>query len=321
MRKYTHLYEQICTLENLELADDKARKGKCHQPAIIEHDKNKEEDLLMLRAMLINKRFITSKYTTFKIFEPKEREIFRLPYFPDRILHHAIINIIGPKIEATFTGDTFSCIKGRGIHGALYALREALKDERSTRYCLKIDIQKFYPSVDHEILKTLLRKKFKDHDLFLLLDNIIDSAPGLPIGNLLSQIFSNFYLTPFDYFIKNGRPHLKYLRYADDMIFLLDTKEELHKLLACIRVYLWNELKLRIKSNYQLFPVDARGIDAFGYVCFHHKTWVRKSIKQRFARKIRKGINNASIPPYVGWLKHANAKHLLKKILCTASAN
>ncbi len=321
MKRYNHLYEQICSLENLELADIRARKGKLHQRCIIEHDKHKEEDLLLIRQMLINKTFTTSKYTTFKVYEPKERVISRLPYFPDRIIHHAIVNVIGPILTATFTADTYSCIKGRGVHGALNKLTHYLKDEQSTRYCLQIDAEKFYPSINHDILKSLLRRKINDVDLLWLLDDIIDSAPGLPIGNLLSQYFANFYLTPLDYKIKDGKPKLRYLRYADDIVCLLSNKPELHQLLAEIREYFHNKLGLKIKGNYQIFPVAARGIDVFGYVSFHSHILWRKRTKKRFARRLKKNRNRTAISSYVGLAMHVNCNHLLKKLLCTNSVH
>ena len=179
MKRINNLYKQICSIENLELADAKARKGKSSQYGIILHDKNKKENIQKLHELLINKEYRTSEYTTFKIFEPKERDIFRLPYYPDRITHHAVMNVLEGIFVSVFTADTFSCIKGRGIHAAANAVKCALKDNSGTRYCLKIDIKKFYPSVDHEILKQLLRRKFKDQDLLWLLDEIIDSADGL----------------------------------------------------------------------------------------------------------------------------------------------
>ncbi len=129
--------------------------------------------------MLKNKTYQTSRYETFKIYEPKERTIFKLPYFPDRITHHAIMNVLEPIFVPTFTADTYSCIKGKGVHAALKAVRRALTDKEGTRYCLKLDVKKFYPSIDHQTLKDQLRRKFKDNDLLWLLGNIIDSAPGV----------------------------------------------------------------------------------------------------------------------------------------------
>jgi retron-type reverse transcriptase len=182
-------------MENLQLADTKASKGKSNQYGVQLHNRNKEANLLQLQQMLLNRTYKTSAYSTFKVYEPKERTVFRLPYFPDRITHHAIMNVLEPIFTGCFTNDTYSCIKNKGIHAAARGVRKALRDTAGTQYCLKLDIKKFYPNIDHEVLKQLLRRKFKDRDLLWLLDEIIDSADGVPIGNYLSQYFANFHLT------------------------------------------------------------------------------------------------------------------------------
>ena len=315
MKRKSNLYQQICSIENLMLADQIARKGKLKQPGIIEHDLQRESNIRELHHALITKSYRTSDYTTFTIFEPKERLIFRLPYFPDRILHHAVMNILEPIFVATFTADTYSCIKQRGIHAAANAVKRALKDEPGTQYCLKLDIKKFYPSIDHDILKALIRRKFKDQDLLDLLDEIINSADGLPIGNYLSQYLANFYLTYFDHWIKETKKVRYYFRYADDLVILADSKPYLHELLAEIREYMSDYLKLTIKENYQVFPVDSRGIDFVGYVFYHSHTRLRKSIKKSFARAISKGSNSQSIASYAGWAKHCDSRNLIKKLL------
>ena len=217
MKRIGNLYQQVYGLENLKLADIKAGKGKSAQYGVKLHNKNREANLFALHLMLKNKTYKTSPYTTFKIYEPKEREVFRLPYFPDLM------------------------------------------------YCLKLDVRKFYPSINHYVLKKMLRRKFKDADLLWLLDEIIDSAPGLPIGNYLSQYFANFYLAYFDHWIKEEKRVKYYFRYADDMVILSDDKSYLHDLLKEIGKYFNEELKLEIKSNYQIFPVDSRSIDFVGY--------------------------------------------------------
>jgi RNA-directed DNA polymerase len=214
-----------------------------------------------------------------------------------------------------FTADTYSCIKGRGIHGALRAVKRALKDGTGTKYCLKLDITKFYPSVNHAILKRMLRRKFKDQDLLWLLEEIIDSADGLPIGNYLSQYFANFYLTGFDHWLKEKKRVRYYFRYADDLVFFAPDKESLHQMLADIREYLWNNLKLKVKGNYQVFPVESRGVDFLGYVFRHYYIRMRKAIKKRFARLVAVRPNFASIAAYYGWACHCNSNHLLKKLL------
>ena len=315
MKRKGNLYQQIYSIENIELADSIARKGKSKQPGVIWHDKNRDTNILDLHEMLKNKTYKTSEYTTFTIFEPKERLIFRLPYFPDRITHHAVMNILEPIFVSTFTADTYSCIKGRGIHAAARAVKRALNDFENTQYCLKLDIKKFYPNIDHYILKQLLRKKIKDNDLLWLLDEIIDSTDGLPIGNYLSQYFANFYLAYFDHWIKEQKGVKYYFRYADDLVILSKDKKELHRLLADIREYLLNNLKLTIKSNYQVFPVKPRGIDFVGYVFYHTHTLLRKSIKQNFARMLKQNRNAQSIASYNGWAAHCNSTNLLKKLL------
>jgi retron-type reverse transcriptase len=297
------------------LADSIARKGKLTQPGILKHDQNREKNIQDLHIMLKNKTYKTSAYTTFTIYEPKERLIFRLPYYPDRIVHHAVMNVLEPIFVSVFTVDTYSCIKKRGIHAAARAVKQALKDIPGTQYCLKLDIKKFYPNVDHKILKQLLRKKIKDKDLLWLLDGIIDSADGLPIGNYLSQYLANFYLTYFDHWMKENRHVKYYFRYADDLVILSDSKPYLHQLLSEIRKYLQNNLNLIVKDNYQVFPVDSRGIDFVGYVFRHSHILLRKSIKQSFARAIARNNNPQSIASYTGWAKHCDSKNLLNKLL------
>lgn len=314
MKRINNLYQHIIHPDNLRLADQKARKGKGWQYGVQLHERNREANLMELQNMLAQKTYRTSRYTTFKVYEPKEREVFRLPYYPDRITHHAIMNVLEPIFVASFTADTYSCIKKRGIHAAANAVKKALRDVPGSQYCLKLDITKFYPSVDHDVLKQLLRRKLKDKDLLWLLDEIIDSAPGLPIGNYLSQYLANFYLTYFDHWLKQEKKVRYYFRYADDLVILAATKPELHELLADIRQYL-SGLKLQIKPNYQVFPVAARSVDFVGYKFYHTHTLVRPSIKKNFARMLARRKNRASISSYMGWLKHANTNHLIKKLL------
>lgn len=313
MKRIGNIYSQVTSLANLQEADMKARKGKLGTYGVRLHSRNEEGNLFVLKDMLESKTYKTSEYDIFTIFEPKERIVYRLPYFPDRITHHAILNVLEPIFVRTFTQDTYSCIKKRGIHKMAKKIKRDLLDVDGTQYCLKIDIKKFYPNIDHDVLKGLLRRKFKDKDLLWLLDEIIDSAPGLPIGNYLSQYLANFYLSYFDHWLKEKKGVRYYYRYADDMVILAKDKALLRKLLQDIIVYL-DELKLEVKDNYQIFPVEARGIDVVGYVFRHKYTRVRKTIKKNFARKVKK-LDRKAIPSYLSWMKHCNARHLTKKIL------
>jgi RNA-directed DNA polymerase len=314
MKRIGNLYEQITSLKNLQEADEKAQKGKTNQYGVTLHKRNQESNLLALQDMLVSKTYQTSPYDIFTIHEPKERIVYRLPFFPDRIAHHAIMNVLEPIFVSTFTTDTYSCIKKRGIHKLLRNLKRDLNDTDGTQYCLKFDIKKFYPSIDHDVMKALLRRKFKDQDLLWLLDEIIDSAPGLPIGNYLSQYLANFYLSYFDHWIKEEQRVKYYYRYADDIVILDSDKTRLHELLSAITHYL-RDLKLEVKENHQVFPVQARGIDFVGYVFYHSHIRLRKQIKQNFARKISKNPDHPGKASYLGWLGHCNGKHLTKKLL------
>lgn len=314
MKRKGNLYEQMCSIENLMLAEKKARKRKSKQYGIKTFDKNKDAHIQRLHEALISETYRISDYKTFLIYEPKERMVFKLPYI-DRIVQHAIMIVIEQLFTPTFTADSYSCIKEKGIHAASNAVKKALCNKQDTAYCLKLDIRKYYPSVNHDILKQLIRRKIKDSRLLRLLDGIIDSADGLPIGNYLSQLFANVYLNGFDHWLKEQRGVKHYFRYADDMVILGGDKPYLHDLLGQIQLYLQTQLKLEVKRNYQIFPVAVRGIDFVGYKHYHSHTLLRKSIKKNFARSIAKGAKQATIASYKGWAKHANTKHLLKKLL------
>lgn len=325
MKRIGNLFDLVISLDNLRLADEKARKGKLRTYGVQVHDKHREANILALHESLKNGTFKTSKYHIFTIYEPKERLIYRLPYYPDRILHHAIMNILEPIWIGVFNKDTYSCIKNRGIHACAQSVRKALKqDPDGTKFCLKIDVRKFYPSINHELLKEILRRKLKDARLLALLDEIIDSTEyGVPIGNYLSQYFANLYLAYFDHWIKEKKRVKYYWRYADDMVFLAADKETLHKLLHEIRAYL-KDLKLQVKRNYQVFPVDARGVDFLGYVFYHSHTLLRKSIKRKLCRRVA-SLNKRKIAPtkeaykqqicsWWGWCKYCNSSNLIKKL-------
>lgn len=323
MKRYNNLFDKIVSLDNLYEADKRARRQKSHRPEVMLFDKNKDNLLLDLQRKLINGEYETSEYYVFKIYEPKEKEIFKLPYYPDRIVHHAIMNIMEPIWVSAFVKGTYSCIRKRGIHKALKDVKFALKDEINTQYCLKLDIRKFYPSIDHDILKTIIRKKIKDKRLLSLLDEIIESAQGVPIGNYLSQFFANLYLTYLDHWIKEQKKVRYYFRYADDIVILGRDKQELRDLFYNIQDYLNNKLKLNFKDNWQIFKVDSRGIDFVGYRIFHTHTLLRKHIKKNFCKKINKlnkkqnldkDTYKQKICSYIGWIKYCNGRNLLNKM-------
>ena len=322
--RVNNLHSLVCSQQNILKADINARKNKSRRKSVKQHDLQKDEHILQIQKDLSKCQYKTSQYETFKIYEPKERIIFKLPYYPDRIVHHALMNILEPIWKKIFIKSTYSCIKGRGIHKLLKDLKKDLaKYPDKTVYCLKLDIRKFYPSLDHQILKDIIQKKIKDKYLLSTLYEIIDSASGVPIGNYLSQFFANLYLAYFDHWIKEELKCKFYYRYADDIVILHDNKDFLHNVLVSIKLYLSIVLKLQIKPNYQIFPIEDRGIDFVGYVFRHHYILVRKSIKNKIFKVLSNFNKNDNLyldylynrlTSYKGWLKYCNSKNLMNKI-------
>ena len=322
MKRYDNLYARICSLDNLLLADTRARRGKGGRYGVRVFDRDRLGNLLRLRESLLAGTFRTTPYSVFTIHDPKEREIYRLPYYPDRIVHHAVMNILEPIWVRTFISETYACVKGRGIQGAEDGVQAALKsDPDGTRYCLKLDIRHFYPSIDHGTLKAIIRRKIKDGRLLALLDGIIDSAPGVPIGNYLSQYFANLYLTPFDHWLKEVKGVRYYFRYADDMVIFGADKAALHALLRGMRVELREGYGLEVKGNWQVFPTDARGVDFVGFVFRHGYTRLRKGIKRSACRRAAKcraleGLKEKkqALASYIGWVRHCDGRNLSYKL-------
>lgn len=326
MKRIGNLYKKIHDLENLRLAHKNARKGKGFYGDVKMVDNNENYYLMQIQEMLINKTYKTSPYEVFKVWDKtKEREIYKLPYYPDRIVQWAVLQIIEPILRNKMVSNTFSSIKGRGIHQGLSRVKLALRDKENTQYCLKFDIRHYYPSINHTILKQMYGGIFKDNDLLWLINEIIDSVEmsedtGIPIGNYLSQWSANIYLSSFDHWLKEVK-YCKYVfRYMDDVVILSKSKEELHELLKEIMKYL-GCLKLELKGNYQVFPSNVRGIDFLGYRIFRDYTLLRKSTCLNFKRKMNKlkkkkaltYSDNCTIQSYLGWLKWCNSYRLKKK--------
>ena len=308
-----------------------ARKDKSYYKDVQMVDKNVNKYCKEIQKMLLNYEYkIEAKDYTKKIINDKGkiRELNKLPYYPHRIIQWAIMLQIQEIFHKQFTNFTCASLPRRGIHKALDLLKNYLKDEENTKYCLKLDIYHFYPSINQKILKEMLRRKFKDPELLWLLDLIIDSHnEGLPIGSYLSQYLANFYLSYFDHWLKEEK-NIKYvIRYMDDIVILDKNKKTLHKLKQEIEKYLINKLNLKIKDNWQVFPVESRGIDFVGYKTFHNYSLLRKNTKQRFIKAITEIHNHLEhhttltshqtciVHSYNGWLKWCNSYKLKKKYI------
>jgi len=326
MKRYGNIYEKIYSYDNLLKAHHNARKGKGFYQEVKKFNSNEDYYIKQIQKMLIDKTYKTSDYTVFTIVDRgKEREIYKLPYFPDRVVQWAIMLQLEPIFLETFIYDSYAAIPNKGMHLASTRLSKWLKyDKENTLYCFKMDIKKFFPNINHDILKQLLRRKIKDEDVLVLLDEIIDSTEkGIPIGNYISQYFANFYLTYFDHWIKEELQIKYYMRYMDDLIILHSSKEHLHQIKQKIEQYLRNELRLTIKENWQVFPVDVRGIDFVGYRHFRNYTLLRKSTYKNFRKNMNK-INKkkrlsdsdiCSVRSYEGWLMWCNSYNLREKYI------
>lgn len=332
MKRYGNLYSKICDMDNLREAHRHARRNKHWYAEVQQVDTDSEKYLKDLQTMLLTHTYDTSEYVVFDRKEGKKvRQIYKLPYFPDRICQWAILQVIEPIFISKLTKDTYSAIPKRGIHQALGRLKSDLrKDPEGTKYCLKLDVRKYYPSINHDCLKQVLRTIFKDEELLDLLGEIIDSTPGdtgIPIGNYMSQWYGNIYLYQFDHYVKEVLGVKHYYRYMDDMVFFAETKEELYEIFLFVDNYLRNRLKLGIKDNWQIFPTAVRGVDFLGYRIFPDYILLRKTTAKNIVKRVnetKKTIESSgkmtrhqwcSLNSYEGWLKWCDSYRFKQKYI------
>lgn len=313
------LFESIVEKDNFIVAQKLSRQGKSNRKEIKIFEANLDKNLEEVRQLVIAKKFHTAKYRSKKIFEPKERIIYILPYAPDRIVQHAIMNILVPYMEKMFITDSYACITGRGQTRASLRTMEAV---RRNKYCLKCDIHHFYPSINQNILSQMYHKKFRDKDFLYLMDDIIFSFPGgynCPIGNYTSQWNGNFYLTPLDKFCKHELKIKDYIRYCDDFLLFGDDKSYLHECRKRIEDFIGKYELTYSKAD--VFSVK-QGIDFCGYRHFDNYILLRKSTAKKEMKRLKelpgefenglitKDKMRSTIDSMIGWQKHANTHNL-----------
>lgn len=291
MKRYGNLFDKVVSFDNLLLAAKKAFKGKKDKSRIAEFYFNLENELIELQKELKLQTYTPITLRTFMIMEPKVRKIGASD-IRDRVVHHALCNIIEPFFEKGYISHSYACRKGKGLHKAV---RHAQKHCRMYRYFLKLDIKRYFESVDHDILKNLLKRKFKDPALLWLLNIIIDSShnreKGIPIGNLTSQHFANFYLDKMDHYIKDTLRVKGYLRYMDDFLLFESNKVELHRFKARISSFLENELLLKLKEAAIVIAPCSSGVPFLGFRIFPSIIRFRQENKRRLIRKFKKRGN------------------------------
>ena len=321
MKRTGHLYEKICDKQNIRTAIYKAAKGKRHRTDVQKILRNIDKYVDHIHHLLTNQIYRPADYSEGVVTEGsknKERKIFKPHFYPDQIVHWAIMLQLAPVLRKGMYGITCGSVPGRGVHyGKKYMERWLIADRKNTKYYLKMDISKFYPSVDLPTLEKKLATKIKDKKLLRLIHIILEKGEGLPIGILLSQWFANFYLQSMDHFIKQQLKAKYYVRYMDDMVIFGANKRELHK----IRVAIANHLaadRLKLKQNYQVCRTDKEPIDFMGFRFHRGRTTLRKSIMLRITRKVKrtwkKGRatyhDSAAIISYLGWIKHSDSHAL-----------
>ncbi|HRW64719.1 MAG TPA: RNA-directed DNA polymerase [Candidatus Competibacter sp.] len=332
MKRLHDLWPQLIGFDNLWRAWRQARRGKSRSPGAVAFELALEPELLALQRELAEGSYQPGAYRLFTLYERKPRLIAAAP-FRDRVVHHAVMNVIEPPLDRTFIFDSYACRRGKGTHAAVDRYQ---RWAQRYPYVLKLDIRRYFPSIDHAVLKAKLRRRIADPQVLALLDRIIDGSPteaadepvyfpgddlltplerrrGIPIGNLTSQFFANLYLDDLDHWLKEQRRVPAYLRYVDDMILLADAKTELHEHHAALADYLTRE-RLRFHPRKAQVSRARDGLNLLGYLVFPHRRRLRNDNGLRFRRRLhgfarayaQGRLTLAAIDPSVqAWLGHA----------------
>ena len=318
-----NLWEKILDWDNLLKAVKEASRNKRFCAEVLRFNANRERNLLHIQAMLRSKQWKTGPFRAFYVFEPKQR-LIHAPSFGDRVVHHAIVQQIGPFFERRFIEQSFACRIGKGTHAAseyLTAMLRSAESKWGKVYVLKADVTKYFYSIDHEILMRIVSRTIGDPDVLDLLRVIvcqcgcIEGNRGLPLGALTSQLLANAYLDQLDHFIKDELGVKYYVRYMDDFILLHHDKKELWRLLAEIRDFLTWKLRLTLNQKTRVFPAS-HGVDFAGYRHWAGYRLPRKKnmrrAKKRFAGlsrqyaagRVELEIVRCCVASFVGYTKH-----------------
>jgi len=327
MHRHKNLFDSVCSFDNVRSAAVEALRGKRRSMAGASFFCRMESELVALSRELSTGEYRHGPYSYFTITDPKER-LVAAARFRDRVVHHAIVRVIEPIFENRFIEDSFACRLGKGTHAAM---RRALHFARGYPYALKCDVAKYFASVDHETLISLLERVIKEDRLMALVRDILASHPvGLPIGNLTSQFFANVYLNPLDHFVKHTLRANGYVRYMDDFILFGDTRVQLQDWGGQVKAFL-GSLRLQMHpTKYRLLPT-VKGVDFAGYVVFSDgRVRVRASSVRRFGRRYRRMLWQVrssrrqasdltqSIQAWVAHASHAQSYGLRQAVLMHA---
>ncbi len=287
MKRMGNLYPEIKDPDNLRQAFLKAVRGKRNRPDVRAFAGDFESQIRNLHDQLDQMTLDVGHYRFFHVWDPKQRMICAAS-FPERVLHHALMNICGPALERISVFDSYACRKGKGLHKAILRTKAFA---RKYPWYLKLDIRKYFDSIDHGILMKLLEKRFKDKNVLEIFSQIFNTyhtrpGKGLPIGNLVSQYMANFYLSGFDHWIKETLRIPGYIRYMDDFVLFGHDKIYLKKALKEVELYLYRNLQLVLKDDIQLNR-SCFGISFLGFRVSSSKIRLASRSKKRFVRKFK----------------------------------
>jgi retron-type reverse transcriptase len=331
MKRVGGLWPEVISFSNLLLAARKARRGKRFRPEVLRFEYDLERQLWALHDQLAQKTYRPGPFRTFTIHEPKPRLISAAPY-RDRVVHHAVCNVLEPVFERSFVFDSYACRAGKGTHAAV---RRCQEYARRFRYVLKGDIRKYFPSIDHQILKQRIARKIKDRDVQGLVDLLIDASNpqepflawfpgddlftplerrrGLPIGNQTSQFFANVCLDPLDHSLKDRLRVGGYVRYCDDFLVFADDKRELAEIRREVVGFL-ERLRLVLHADKSVIFPTRQGIPFLGFRVFGTHRLLAKANVTRFRRRLRRmqhdfaqgTVTLESLRPRIlSWIGHA----------------
>ena len=330
MKTYKHLFNKIVSKENLYAAAHFAARGKRERETVADFLFYLEEETQQLQKELVQQTYKHGKYRSFTVRDSKERLISAAP-FRDRVVHHAVHDVVEPLFDNLFIYDSYACRKNKGTHRALDRTQSFL---RANTYYFHGDIQKYFSSIEHNILKDLLYSKIKDEQTLWLIDKIIDSAKiqggrlvkGIPIGNLTSQFFANLYLNELDKFAKFNLGQRYYLRYMDDFLFFSNTKQALQGIKREVSEFVEKRLHLRLHQAKSQIYKTSIGLSFLGFRIFHSHRRLLKDNVRRFKKRLKRfkylyanrkvdvdEISN-SLRCWVAHASYANTYNLRKRI-------
>jgi retron-type reverse transcriptase len=330
-KTHNNIWDKIVDFENIHTSYLQARKLKRYKPEVLKFSEDLEGNLIDIQNKLIWKTWEPSRWNEFYVYDPKTR-LIQAPPFKDRVVHHALVNIIEPLFEKRFIYDSYACRRGKGTHAAMHRVltfARRAKQRHGQYYVLKGDISNYFHSINHEVLMGIVRRTIRDRDTLWLIDRIVncdDNDTGLPIGALTSQLFANIYMDVFDHFMTDDLG-LTYCRYMDDFIVIHQDKRPLSDIMERCEGFLWDKLRLKLNPKTKIFKGEAHPIDFCGYRIWTTHIKPRKRTLMATRRRFRKYSELyragrmdlehicAGVMSFLGYIKHCNGYRSTRSVL------